>query len=426
VTRTSPGHSGAKMTEHHTTDIAVLGAGAIGMAVALQLVQEGREVVIVDPGAPGMGASYGNAGTIADYAVQPVGTPDVLKNLPALLFDRNSPLAIRHAALPALAPWLLRFARQSLPGAAARNAQAIAALVGSANARWRDFAAEIGGSALLQHRGCLYLYETAAAFRAAGRDMTARRTLGIEVELLRPEAFSAMEPGLPVVEGGAAYFPQATFLSDPGEMMRRLAARLTALGVPHLHHRAENLSRQFDGILVQGPGLRLHARQVVIAAGAHSRALAAQAGDRVPLDTERGYHVEWDMERPRLTRPSCPTTRGFYLCPMSGRLRVAGTVELGGLTAPPSPHRIARLVEGARAIFPDLGTPSRDWMGFRPSMPDSLPVISPSRAGNDVIHAYGHGHIGLTLAPITARIVADIAAGRQTDLDVAPYAVTRF
>jgi D-hydroxyproline dehydrogenase len=143
----------------------------------------------------------------------------------------------------------------------------------------------------------------------------------------------------------------------------------------------------------------LTAARVVLAAGAHSRALALQAGDRVPLETERGYHLEWDMDAPLLSRPCCPTTRGFYLCPMTGRLRVAGTVELGGLTAPPSPHRLARLEQGARAIFPQLGPPDREWMGFRPSLPDSLPVIGPSRAGAEVIHAYGHGHIGLTLAP---------------------------
>ena len=159
---------------------------------------------------------------------------------------------------------------------------------------------------------------------------------------------------------------------------------------------------------------------------AHSRSLALQAGDRVPLDTERGYHVEWDMAVPPVTRPGCPTARGFYLCPMQGRLRVAGTVELGGLTAPPSLHRIAKLVDGARAIFPQLGQPSRDWMGFRPSMPDSLPVIGPSRGGSQVIHAYGHGHIGLTLAPITARIVADLIAGRVPELDITPYRVDRF
>ena len=422
----SPAESGRIMTEHHTTEIAVIGAGVIGMACALRLAAEGRRVIILDPNPPGSGASYGNAGTIADYAVQPVGTPSVLKSLPSLLFNRNSPLAIRRAALPSLAPWLLRFARQSLPGNAERNARAISALLTDAAPMWREFAAEIGGETILQSRGCLYLYETAQAFRAASRDMAFRQSLGITVEMLRPEELAPMEPGLPATEGGAAFFPQAVFLSDPVAMMAKLAAGMAAQGVVYLPNRITKLTRTYDGATLEGPGLKLHARKVVIAAGAHSRSLAAQAGDRVPLDTERGYHVEFAMERPRLTRPTCPSTRGFYLCPMAGRLRVAGTVELGGLTAPPSPHRIAKLIEGAGAIFPDLRAPTREWMGFRPSMPDSLPVIGPSQDGADVIHAFGHGHIGLTLAPITARIVADMIAGRQPGLDVSPYAATRF
>ncbi len=413
------------MTRHLTTDIAILGAGVVGLAIAERLLAEGREVVLVDPGPPGMGASYGNAGTIADYAVMPVGTPSVLRNLPSLLFDRMSPLAIRRAALPSLTPWLLRFARQSLPGPAARNAAAIARLVADACPSWQGLAGRIGGSGILQNRGCLYLYETKAAFRAAEADMAGRRALGIAVELISPETLAQMEPGLPPVEGGAAFFPQAVFLADPGAMVQLLARKVRAKAEV-VEARAETLTRQFDGIVVEGPGLRLHARRVIIAAGAHSRDLARQAGDRVPLDTERGYHLEWDMGQPRLTRPTCPTTRGFYLCPMSGRLRVAGTVELGGLTAPPSPHRIARLLEGARAIFPDLGEPDRTWMGFRPSLPDSLPVIGPSRGGAEVIHAFGHGHIGLTLAPITARIVADLVGGRAPELDITPYLPTRF
>ncbi|MBC2837021.1 NAD(P)/FAD-dependent oxidoreductase [Paragemmobacter straminiformis] len=407
------------------TEIAVIGAGVIGLAVAERLLAEGREVTLVDPEDPGMGASYGNAGTIADYAVMPVGSPDVLKNLPALLFDRNSPLAIRRAALPALMPWLMRFARESLPAATARNAAAIAALLADACPSWLDLSERIGGGNIVQKRGCLYIYETKAAFRAAGADMDFRRSLGITVDLIGPEALRQMEPGLPGVEGGAAFFPKAVFLNDPGRMVSLLASHVTA-SARLIRARAVRLERRIDGVIVSGPDLNLHASKVVLAAGAHSRALAAQAGDRVPLDTERGYHVEWDMETPRLSRPSCPTSRGFYLCPMQGRLRVAGTVELGGLTAPPSPHRIAKLVEGARAIFPDLPEPSREWMGFRPSVPDSVPVIGPGRGGSDVIHAYGHGHIGLTLAPITARIIADLVMGRDPELDLAPYLPTRF
>ena len=413
------------MTEHITTEIAILGAGVVGLSIAEALTAQGHDVTILDPNTPGMGASYGNAGTIADYAVMPVGSPDVLRNLPALLFDRNSPLAIRRAALPTLAPWLMRFALQSLPGPTRRNAAAIAGLLADAAPLWQGLADRIGGASILQHRGCLYVYETAAAYRAAQKDMAFRRGLGVSVDLLNPGELAQMEPGLPPVEGGAAFFPKAVFLSDPGQMVGLLAGHV--LGKANFRQiAAEKLTRQADGVIVQGPGLRLHARRVIIAAGAHSRALARQAGDAVPLDTERGYHVEWDMAQPRLTRPACPTSRGFYLCPMSGRLRVAGTVELGGLTAPPSPHRIAKLVDGARAIFPDLPPPDREWMGFRPSMPDSVPVIGPSRGGADVIHAYGHGHIGLTLAPITARLVADLVAGRAPQRDLSACLPSRF
>ncbi len=407
----------------HQTDIAIIGAGVVGLAIAERQLAEGREVTLIDPNPPGSGASYGNAGTIADYAVLPVGTPDVLRNLPSLLFDRNSPLSIRRAALPSLAPWLLRFALQSLPGPAKRNAAAIAGLLADAAPLWQGVAARIDAEDILQKRGCLYMYESAGAFRAAKADMAYRRSLGITVDLIGPDDLRQLEPGLPEVEGGAAFFPNAVFMSDPSAMVARLAAAVQA---PVLPHRIDRLERRNGGVHLAGDGITVQARRVVLAAGAHSRALARMAGDRIPLDTERGYHVEWDMPQPRITRPTCPSTRGFYLCPMSGRLRVAGTVELGGLTAPPSPHRVDKLVQGARAIFPDLGEPSRDWMGFRPSLPDSLPVIGPSRGGDEVIHAYGHGHIGLTLAPITARLVADLVAGRPPERDITATRATRF
>ncbi len=412
-----------------TTDIAVIGAGVVGLTIALELVDQGHEVVLVDPGAPGMGASYGNAGTIAGYATSPVGTPDVLRALPSLLLSKTSPLAIRHRALPSLAPWLLRFLWQSLPAQARRNSHSLATLLSNAADLWDDLALRVQGAGILQRRGCLYLYETPQAFTAARSELDHRRALGVEVELIGPDRLAELEPNLPATLGGAAHFTGATFLDDPGRMMGLIAAQVLQKA-RHLQARAERLTRGPDGVVIEGGGkdggLHLHARRVVIAAGAQSRDLARQAGDRIPLDTERGYHVEWDMATPLLSRPACPTARGFYFCPMAGRLRVAGTVELGGLTLPPSPHRIARLVEGARAFFPDLGPPDRDWMGFRPSIPDSLPVIGPSTGGPDVIHAFGHGHIGVTLAPVTARIVGGLMSGKGPGLDIAAVSPGRF
>ena len=414
------------MSARDSAEIAVIGAGVVGLTVALRLAQAGREVVMIDPAEPGAGASYGNAGTIADYAVMPVGTPDVLRNLPSLLFDASSPLAIRKAAILGLAPWLLRFLRQSLPGAAARNAAALAVLLADAAPRWHDLAAVVGAGDLLQDCGALYLYDSAAAFAGASADMAARRAFGVAVDLVQPGDLAALEPGLPPGAAGGALFPRARFLTDPGQMMVHLAGAAERAGVRHLRWRVVSLGRAQGGVRLAGEGHSLQARQVVIAAGAHSRALALMAGDRVPLDTERGYHVEYDMAAPRLRRPTCPTARGFYLCPMAGRLRIAGTVELGGLDPRPSPHRIAALVKGAQAIFPDLGAPDRTWLGFRPSIPDSLPVIGPSSGGADILYAFGHGHIGLTLAPVTAAIIADLVAGRTPPVDLAATSVRRF
>lgn len=407
-------------------DIAVVGAGVIGLAIALRLAEAGREVVVLDPAEPGSGASYGNAGTIADYAVQPVGTPDVLRGLPSLLFDRNSPLAIRRAALPALAPWLLRFVRQSLPARAKANAQVLASLLADAGPRWDDLAAAIGAGGLLQDRGCVYAYATPTAQARAAADLAFRRTLGVEAVALSPDDLAVLEPGLPPMPGGGVLFPGARFLTDPGRAVGLLALAARRAGVRFQRVLVGGLLRNQAGVDLTWEGGGIRARRVVIAAGAQSRKLARMAGDRIPLDTERGYHLEFDMETPLLQRPVAITARGFYLCPMRGRLRVAGTVELGGLTAPPSQHRLDRLLDGARSIWPQLPAPSRSWMGFRPSLPDSLPVIGPSRGGAEVLFAFGHGHIGLTLAPVTADIIADMATGRPARIDAAALGAGRF
>jgi glycine/D-amino acid oxidase-like deaminating enzyme len=413
-------------------DVAVVGAGVVGLAVALRLATAGREVMLIDRDEPGSGASVGNAGTLATYACVPVGNPGMLRNLPRLLLDGDSPLSLRWAALPALAPWLLRLLRQSTPRRARANALALAGLLSEAQAAWEELAAEAEVATLLCRNGCLYLFRGAKDFNDKAWDHMLRAELGVRQQILSSAELAALEPALPPIAGRAVLFPDAVHVIDPAELIQGLRREAERRGA--VFHRAEvtGLDLQPDGrIRLSGSGLSdsgrsLLARTVVVAAGAWSRRLALQTGDDVPLDTERGYHLEFAMPVPLVSRPVSPVELGLYLTPMRGRLRVAGTVELGGLRAPANRRRLAFLHRGARQLFPGLGEPSSDWLGFRPSLPDSLPVIGRARLARNVIYAFGHGHLGLTLAAITGRLVAGLLDGRENSGRLAPFAASRF
>lgn len=410
------------------TEIAVIGAGVVGNSVALRLAQSGHAVTMVAPPELGDGASYGNAGVIADHAVLPAGPPELQRSLPALLVERMGPEALRQTLVPVLAPWLVRLARLAPAGAAGRNARAIAALLADSAAEWRNLAATVGATGLLRHEGALFLYPTARDLAGARADLAIRKAHGIRVEMIDAADLAQLEPGLPEgVAAGAAYLPDTLAISDPAAMLDHLVASVRGLGVQRIVARAETLRRRRSGgVEVTGPGFCLRAQRAVLAAGAYSRPLALGLGDRLPLFTERGYHLEFDMPAPAIRRPVTPVGMGFSFCPLQGRLRVAGTVEQGGLPAAAEPHRLARLEQGARRFLPGLAAPTRSWLGVRPSVPDHVPVIGPSRGGAEVVMAFGHGHLGLTLAPVTARIIAALIDGRPLPLPLGPYLPARF
>ena len=408
------------------TDIVIVGAGIIGLAIALRLAAAGREVVVIDPNEPGMGASYGNAGVIASYGCAPIGNPDVLRNLRGLLFDSESPLAIRPAALPALLPWLSRFAWQSMPARARRNGHALAGLLKDAIPAWRDLAVQADASDLFRHDGCLYVYRDKMPSRDSEWAARLRDELGVRQDRLNPAEVAKLEPALPPVAGGV-FFPDAAHVVDPRTLTRRLAAAAESSGASFQRAAVERLEPRNNGLIrLIGCDLAVDAHTVVLAAGAWSRALARQGGAKVPLDTERGYHIEFAMEACPIKRPVSPVDLGFYVTPMDGRLRVAGTVELGGLSAPLHPDRIALLERGVRKLFPDLGPIQTQWLGFRPSLPDSLPVIGPSRRHPNLIYAFGHGHLGLTLAGVTSRMVASLIENRNDVSDFSAFQPDRF
>jgi D-hydroxyproline dehydrogenase len=409
------------------TDILVLGGGVIGLSVALRMLNLGKEVTIIDCEEPGSGASYGNAGTIAEYAVLPVGSPEVIKRLPSLLFNKNSPIAIKRSEILSLAPWLMKFLYQSMPKQAAKNAQSIAGLLVNARLRWEELASQINGSLLLNNNGSIYIYKSKSIYDAGVKDINHRKTLGLNAQMLSPSELSKLEPNINLAEGGAAYFPDCNYMSDPGKMMKLLLDACIDKGCYVIRKSANNVERSKTGIEVTlDDKSKILSNHLVLSAGAFSKEFAKQAGDNIPLDVERGYHVEYDMNEPLLNRPCCSPDGGFYMSPMTGRLRVAGTVELGGLSPQISNHRINHLKSGVSNFFPDLGKSNRTWLGFRPSIPDSKPVISASKKGNDIVYAFGHGHIGLTLAPITAEIVESIITGKESPIPIHEFSVRRF
>jgi D-amino-acid dehydrogenase len=407
-------------------EVAVVGAGIIGLATAWRLAAARHEVMVIDGETGALPASAGNAGTIAAYNNAPVGSPGVLRNLPHLLAHPDSPLTMRWAGLPALAPWLLRFIRECLPARAKSNAAALGSLLHGSLEAWHELADATGTTDLLRRNGALYVFPSEAAFAGAAWPRDQRTAAGIRQEIVSPKDIVALEPALRSAPGPGIFFPDATHVIEPAELLQRLRLGAVSAGVRLATGRIDRLARESNAIRLTGQGLTVEADRVVIAAGAWSRALARQAGDAIPLDTERGYHVEYELPAPPFSRPVCPIQFGVYLTPMTGRLRAAGTVELGGLTRPADPRRPALLDRAARSLLPDLPPPTSHWMGFRPSLPDSLPVIGRASGEPRVVYAFGHGHLGLTLAAITARHVADLLGERAVAAELAAFSPRRF
>ena len=404
---------------------AVIGAGVVGLATALALRRDGYGVTVFDPVAPGESCSSGNAGIFANYGVVPVQTPGIAWRAPGMLLDPKSPLALRWRYLPALAPWLTRFLLASGRNRVEDISKALSALCVRSMPAWDDLLAEAGAGDLVRRGDILVLYATEGDWRGAQYGLALRRRRGVAVQEIGVAEARRLEPALAPVFRRAALLRDQAWCIDPLALSKRLAARLEALGGSLRMAAVTGLGpRDGGGAVLRTDTGPYEAARVVICAGAWSKNLAEAAGGRPPLETERGYHVMLEAPEGLLGRPVSIHGGGFYMTPMAGGVRCAGTVELGGLDAPADPVRADAIERQARRFLPDAGRRLSDWLGFRPSMPDSLPVIGPARPG--VWFNFGHGHLGLTLAAVSAGIIADLAAGRDPGLDMDAYAATRF
>jgi D-amino-acid dehydrogenase len=416
-------------------DIAVIGAGAVGAATALVLAREGHRVTIVEPGDPGgtQAASYGNACWISPESVVPMAGPGTWKKVPGYLADPLGPLAIRWRHLPALAPWLIRFLRAgSSVAKVERTSRALRALLHDAVERHELLAAAAGASALIARTGHLYAFRDRAAFEAEPLGWRLRHEAGVRWIALSAEELHQREPALSRDYTFAVLLEDAAHVTDPGAYVAALAAAAREAGALHRRARATGFDvkggRLAAVLTDQG---RVAADRAVVAAGVRGKALAAALGDHVPIESERGYHIVIPAPAANVRTPVMVADAKTPLTPTEGGLRVAGQVELATIEAEPDWRRAEILLDLAKRMLPGL---PRDlpfegvqrWMGHRPSVADALPVIGPASGCRDVIHAFGHGHVGLAASARTAALVADLIAERPPGIDPSPYAVSRF
>jgi len=410
-------------------DVLVIGAGIVGVAIALRLQQDGRSVVLIDRKGVAAEASRGNAGALAFSDILPLASPGILRKAPRWLLDPLGPLTIRPSYLPRIAPWLVSFWRASLHDRVRASTAAQAAMMDlSANETPLMFA-EAGASRMLHDDGVLHLYESEAELAASQPGWQARADHGIGFTHLRgAAAIAEFQPGLSPALVAATFVPGWMTVGDPQVVTETLARHFEQRGGRVRRADAAVLSPGTDGVAVQmRDGRSVVARCVILAAGAWSHRLARTLGERIPLETERGYNTTLPVGAFDLKRQLTFGGHGFVVTPLDCGVRVGGAVELAGLDAPPNYARAATMLAKAKRFMPGLRAEGgTQWMGFRPSLPDSLPAIGPAAADARVVYAFGHGHLGLTQAAATARLVADILADRPPPLDLLPFCPQRF
>ena len=408
--------------------VAVVGAGTVGVSAALWLQESGHEVTLVDRADPGRGTSFGNAGIFATYGCIPINSPRRFLDAPAMLFDARAPLSMRWSYLPRFLPWGLRFLSACRPGRVRAAVRALAAILARAEDGFLPLVRRAGIESLLGPAGALYVYENERSWRNDRKDWARRRAHGVAFRELDPSEVYALEPALAHVVHRGVHLEDVFFLRNPHAVVDGLARAFVQWGGRLLRAEVTAVADRDPGRLeVVCAGERIAADRVVVAAGAWSKRLLGRRADRIPLDTERGYHVVFPGAASLLDRPVAPAGGGFFMTPMEGGLRAAGTVEFAGLDAPPRPARTEALAAAARRLLPDLGEPAESWLGFRPTLPDALPAIGPLRSDPRILCAFGHQHLGMTLGGITGKLVAELVDGREPpSVDLAPFRPDRF
>lgn len=410
-------------------DVVVLGAGIVGVSAALHLQARGRSVAIVDrSGAAASETSYGNTGIIQAEAVFPYMFPRKLGEIAAAALNRDPRAQIRYRALPSIAPWIWRYFLASSPQNRAKIAHAARPLIAAALPEHRALAAASGAQALLRDEGWIKVYRSERGRQAALAEVEELQPFGVAARPLDRAALVSLEPHLSEAAAGGVHFSDPTTTSDPGALVNAYAALFVKRGGRLLAGDARTLQSAGEGWTVATRDGALAAREAVVALGVWSSDVLSPLGYRFPLGAKRGYHMHYGAKgNATLTRPVLDAEKGYVLTPMARGIRLTTGAEFARRDDPPSSAHLDRLEPFARALFPLAERRDAEpWLGRRPCLPDMLPIIGPAPRREGLWLDFGHHHLGLTLGPISGRLLAEMLTGEKPSLDPRPFSAARF
>ena len=406
--------------------VGIVGAGIQGISNALFLQKKGFEVTIFDRDNPGSPvASYGNAGHFSPYASVPVNRPDILSDIPAMLLSSTGPLALKWNYVPKMIPWALQFIKNCTSKKMMHTATNMHQILDLALPAYDEIFEEIDLEGLVEKKGILYIWND-QNLKSRELEIEVRNKLGVDQQVLTPKEIHDLEPNIKPIYYGGVYYQNGRHARNPKKILLKLFDLFLKKGGKFNKVNIKDINFDEEKPVFKTETQSYIFDKVVIACGALSKKLTDNLNEKIPLDTERGYHVHFKGCDDLLSRPVIFQNRGFGITPMEQGLRVVGTVEFGGLDNPLSKSRVKNLIKNAKYMLGDLPEHEDEWLGFRPSLPDFLPVMGPSKNHKNVFYCFGHHHLGWTLGPISGKIISGMIANENTNLDLKPYSSLRF
>ena len=406
--------------------IGIVGAGIQGISNALFLQKKGFNVTVFDRDEPGSpAASYGNAGHFSPYASVPINRPDVLTDVPAMLLSSTGPLALKWNYVPKMIPWFLQFIRNCTTKRMMHTAKNMHQILDLALPAYDELFDEIELGGLVEKKGILYIWND-QSLKSRDLEIEVRNELGVDQQLVSPKEIHDLEPNIKPIYHGGVYYQHGRHARNPKKILLKLYDLFLKKGGKFLKMNIKDINFNDEKPVIKAETQSFLFDKIVIACGSFSKKLTDNLDEKIPLDTERGYHVHFKDCDHLLSRPVIFQNRGFGITPMEQGLRVVGTVEFGGLDNPLSKSRVKNLINNAKYMMGDLPEHEDEWLGFRPTLPDYLPVIGPSKKYKNVFYCFGHHHLGWTLGPISGKIISGMIAEENTNLDLKPYSSLRF